>query len=210
MMGGARRVICLVWVALTAVACSSSSSPAVTPNASASIPAAQRILLVFAKWAPSADVRDGVEPGYEPALTGLTGHDVTRASSTISGAGVGWVVDVSFNAHGRALLAQLTHDNLRACLNPNQDCPERHLAVWLGLSQADIDSWAAAGYADRVSQPYDIGCLTQQAAKAACPKLVSNPAVLAEITGGSMEIGGNFTQQSANELADSINSAAHA
>jgi hypothetical protein len=163
-MDEVQRLICLICVAPLAVACSSSPSSTVTPNASVSPTTVQGTLLVFTKWVPDANVWTGPEPGYKPALTRLTGHDINRASAEINMTGLNWVINVSFTPRGRELFRQLTRDNVQACPGPSQDCPQRHLAIWLGLSQTDIDTWTDPTYAFKVSQPYDLGCLAHNTA----------------------------------------------
>jgi preprotein translocase subunit SecD len=200
----------VVCVALFAVACSSSSSSTVTPNATASPATVQGTLLVFTRWVLDANVRNGPEPGYKPALTGLTGHDISTASAGTDATGQVWLINVLFTPHGRELFRQLTHDSVLACPGLNLDCAPRHIAIWLDLSQTDIDTWSDPTYAAKVSQPFDLGCLAQKTPTVVCPKFLSDPIIIQEISGGTTEIGGNFTEQSAIELANSINSAAHA
>ncbi len=124
--------------------------------------------------------------------------------------GPNWVINVSFTLRGRELLRQLTRDNVQACPGPSQDCPQRHLAIWLDLSQTDIDNWSDPTYATKVSQPYDLGCLAHRTASVVCPKLLADPTIRDEIAGGTTMIASNLTKQSATELANSINSTAHA
>ena len=202
-MAGVRRLICLICIAPLAVACSSGP----TSTTAASPTPAHGALLVFTKWVADANVRNGVEPGYKPELTGLTGHDVSRASAQADATGVSWIVSVTFTPGGRELFRKLTHDSVNAC---GQDCPQRHLTIWLDLTQSDIDSWGDPAHAAKVSQPYDLGCLSQATATVVCPKLLANPTTLQEITGGKSQIAVGLTEQGATELAGSINTAAHA
>jgi preprotein translocase subunit SecD len=167
----------------------------------------QSLLVVYAKWVPDGNARTGPEPGYRPAFSGLTSHDMQRATAAIDPSGTQWIVSFSFTARGRALFAQLTHDNVAAC--PSDYCPERHLGTWLDLTQTDIDRWDDPTFADTVSQPFDLDCLTHMTAATACPKLVTDALTLQEIDGGSSMIGGDLTQQSANQLADAINATSH-
>ena len=82
----------------------------------------------------------------------------------------------------------------------------RHLAIWLDLTQSDIDNWEDATYAATVSRLYDLGCLTAASSTAVCPKLISDPITLQEIDGGHLVMNGAFTQQSATALASAISS----
>ena len=52
--------------------------------------------LVYTKWVPDAKVTAGPEPGFKPALTGLTGDDISAASATIDSTGTSWVVNITF------------------------------------------------------------------------------------------------------------------
>jgi len=199
-MDQVRRLICLVCIAPLAVACG--TNPGSTATASpTTLPS---VLLVFTKWVPDANGGSGPEPGYKPALTDLTGHDISKASAELDGTGLNWVVNVSFTPRGRELFRQLTHDGVSACPGPNQNCPQRHLTSWVDLSQTDINSWSDPTYAAKVSQPYDLGCLAHKTTTVVCPKLLTDALILEEITGGTIAIGAGLTKQSANELANSI------
>jgi preprotein translocase subunit SecD len=183
----------------------------VTPTTS------QSLLVVYANWVPDGNAVAGPEPGYKPAFTGLTSHDIQRASAAIDASGTHWVVNVTFTSRGATLFKHLTRDNVAACptsgggTSPSSvNCAQRHLGIWLDLTQRDIDNWDDPAYAAIVSQPFDLDCLTHTAAATTCPKLLTNAITLQEIDGGSAEIISNFTEQTANELANAINSASHA
>jgi preprotein translocase subunit SecD len=152
----------------------------------------------------------GPEPGYKPALSGLTARDIQRATAAIDMTGSSWVINVSFTSRGGDLFRTLTHDNVNACAGPDVSCAQRHLAIWLDLTQTDIDNWDDPAYAAKVSHPFDFACLARTTATNVCPKFVSDPVTLQEIDGGSVAIAAGFTQQSATELADAINSASRA
>ena len=203
------RYVCVV--ALVVTACQ--SSPASSANQAATPPAAKSpgALLVFTTWVPDAKVTIGPEPGYKPALSGLTGHDIQSAVQIIDAAGTSWVVNITFTSRGTNLFAKLTHDNVAACpgdaaTGAGSGCPQRHLAIWLDLTQADIDNWEDATYAATVSRPYDLGCLTGRSSTAVCPKLISDPITLQEIDGGHLTMDAGFNQQGATALANAINS----
>jgi preprotein translocase subunit SecD len=167
--------------------------------------------LVYTKWVPDTNATGGPEPGYKPALTGLTGDDIQSATPSIDTAGTSWVVNVAFTSHGATTFDNLTRDNVAACPgDPNTtataNCPQRHLTIWLDLTQSDIDHWDDPSYAARVSAPYDPGCLAAQTESTVCGKFLTDPITLQEIAGGNATISGSFTQQSANDLATGINS----
>jgi preprotein translocase subunit SecD len=169
-------------------------------------------LVVYTKWIPDKNATTGPEPGYRPAFTGLTSHDIQRAVAVIDPNGTTWVINISFTSRGADLFKQLTRANVAACPGDamtvnSANCAGRYLTNWLNLTQSDIDKWDDAAYADKVSQPFDLACLARMAAATACPKLLTNAITLQEIDGGSAMIGGALTEQSANTLAAAINSA---
>ena len=164
--------------------------------------------MVFTNWVQASDVTSGPQPGYRPALTGLTGQDIQKASAATDGTGINWGVDVKFTTRGADLFRKLTHDNVVACPGPAQDCPRRHMGIWLDLSQADIEKWSDPGFTAQVSQPYDLRCLAHVTATIVCPKFVSDPTSREEISGGEVMIfGAAVTKQSVDEFVNAINPA---
>jgi preprotein translocase subunit SecD len=167
--------------------------------------------LVYTKWVADAKVTNGPEPGYKPAFAGLTGDDIQSATATIDQSGLSWVVNISFTQHGAGVFDTLTRENVAACAgDPNTtataNCPQRHLTIWLDLTQKDIDSWEDPAYVGKVSQPYDTGCLSAQTPNTVCGKFLTDPITLQEISGGNATISGSFTQASSQDLALGINS----
>ena len=163
--------------------------------------------LVYAKWVPDSKVTNGPEPGYKPELVSLTGDDIQSASAGLDQNGVSWVVNLTFTSSGGDKFAKLTQDNVNACPgNPSTsasaNCAQRHLSIWLGLNQHDIDNWENADYVGVVSRPWD----SPQNTTDPTPKLLTDPITQEQITGGQAVISGNFTQQSATDLATGINS----
>src|SRR5919201_532910 len=77
----------------------------------------------------------------------------------------------------------------------NAQCPERFLGLWLGLTQEDIDQWDNQEYMAQITKSPDQG-----------GKLLSNVYTIQPIPGGQAQIQGNFTQQTASDLAIGINS----
>jgi len=165
--------------------------------------------LVYTKWVKDAKVTGGPEAGYKPQLTGLTGDDISSATAAIDPNGTAWVVNIQFNSSGADLFDKLTAANVAACpgdteTSPSAQCPERFLTIWLDLSQKDIDQWGNADYAAKVSRPYDPECLAAPKPGVVCGKLLTNPITRERISGGQAVISGNFTQQSAKDLATGI------
>jgi preprotein translocase subunit SecD len=169
-------------------------------------------VVVYTKWVPDSNAGNGPEPGYRPAFTGLTSHDMQKASAAIDSNGTHWVVNITFTSHGVDLFKQLTRANVAACpvgdggTIGSANCAARYLTNWLNLTQKDIDNWDDPAYADKVSQPFDLDCLALISATIACPKLLTNAITLQEIDGGSAVISGAFTEASASKVADAINS----
>jgi preprotein translocase subunit SecD len=167
--------------------------------------------LVYTSWVPDDKVTNGPEPGFKPQLTGLTGNDISTASASIDQNGTSWVVNITFTQAGANKFDDLTRANVAACPGDpatvqTANCPQRHLAIWLDLTQADIDHWEDPAYVGKVSGAYDPQCLAAQTPGTVCGKFLTDPITLQEISGGQAQISGTFTQQSANDLATGINS----
>jgi hypothetical protein len=150
--------------------------------------------LVFTKWLPDANATGGPQPGYKPAMTGLSGGDVASVT-TGNDATDGWIVNITFTSRGRDLLATLTRDSIAACpgdpsADSNATCAQRHMTMWVGLSQTDIDQWDDVTYSVAVSRPWASG-----------GKFVADLLNLKEVTGGKMFIFGSFAQKEAQDLA---------
>lgn len=168
--------------------------------------------LAYTTWVPDPKVTGGPEPGYKPAFTGLTGNDIASATAAIDPNGIGWVVNVTFTARGADLFATLTRNNIAACpgdpnTTPAANCAERHLSIWLNLSQLDIDNWEDPAYLAQVSRSYDPTCHTSGTSTGICPKLVVDAVTLAEIDGGNATISGGgsgYTRQAAEALVAAI------
>lgn len=198
-----RRLLAVLGLVGLAAACGGESTAQSTPSPQA------HALLVYTTWTPDAKVVNGPEPGYRPALTGLDGHDVVKAAPLIDPTGTVWLIDVTFTARGSALFSTLTRDNVAACPgDPStaaaSNCVQRHLTIWVNLTQADIDRWEDQTYVNQVAAPFDMTCLTQTPG-VVCPKFLSDPITLEQITGGRAEIAGTFTRNTASELAAAIN-----
>jgi hypothetical protein len=161
--------------------------------------------LVYTTWVADAKAVGGPEPGYKPALTALTGAHVTQVSATKDTTDATWDLNISLDPAGTQLMSTLTRDNVAACpdTSPNPDCAQRYLAMWVGLTQNDIDNWEDLARANEVSRPIGVGCDAQAAAGAACAKLVTNAVTTAEIDSGDIAISG-FTQKEAQDLVDAI------
>jgi preprotein translocase subunit SecD len=165
--------------------------------------------LVYTKWVADSKVTNGPEPGYKPAFVGLTGDDISSATAAIDQSGVGWVVNVGFTSRGAGVFADLTRANVAACpgdpgTSASASCAGRHLAIWLDLNQKDIDNWEDPAYVTKVTGAYDTGCLATASATTVCGKFLTDPVTIQEIDGGQATISGQFTQQSATDLATGI------
>ena len=204
------RLYVLVLILLV-IGCESAPTSTATSSAAGRSTASPGALLVFATWAADSKVTNGPEPGYKPGLSGLTGHDVQSASVLTDATGSTWLLSISFTTRGANRFAQLTRDNVAACPgNPattaSANCAPRHLGMWLGLTQRDIDRWEDPTFVVKVSQPYELGCLIGGSPSAVCSKFISDHITIQEITGGKMQIACGCTEQQINELAAAINS----
>ena len=166
--------------------------------------------LVYTRWVPDAKVTNGPEPGYKPQLTGLTGDDIQSANAGIDQNGISWVVNVTFTQSGATKFADLTRTAVAACpgdttTSPTAQCAQRHLTIWLDLTQNDINHWEDPAYVSKVSGTYDTACLSAQTPNTICGKQLTDPITIQEIDGGQAVISGTFTQASANDLATGIN-----
>jgi len=205
------RLTGYICVVLVAVGCQSSPTSSTNHAATPTPTKSAGALVVFTTWVPDSKVTSGPEPGYKPALSGLTGHDIQSAVPAIDNSGVGWILIITFTSRGTSLFAKLTHDNVAACpgdptTGAGSGCPQRHLAIWLDLTQTDIDSWEDSTYATTVSRVYDLDCLTAPSSTAICAKLISDPITLQEIDSGHLAMFGGDTEKSATALSNAINS----
>jgi hypothetical protein len=161
--------------------------------------------LVYTTWVADAGALGGPEPGYRPALTGLNGANVTQVTASKDAAGDSWDLEVVLDSTGTQLMSNLTRDNVAACpdTSSNPGCAQRHLAMWIGLTQTDIDNWEDLARANSVSRPVGAGCDAQAAAGASCAKLIIDALTTAQIDSGDIAISG-FTQKEAQDLVDAI------
>lgn len=161
-----------------------SSVPGRTTPASA--PPAPLAALVITTWVKDPAVVNGPWPGYRPQMTLMYRGTLTsvRAARDPSG-GNDWVVLFTLDSEGAQVFGSLTTQAVAACAG---DCPERHVASWLDLTQDDADHWNER--ANVVYRPVSQG-----------GKLLSDPYILSPITSGHGYIQGNFRQQEATDLA---------
>jgi preprotein translocase subunit SecD len=146
--------------------------------------------LVTTTWEPDQTVTNGPEPGFRPKITPLRSDMLTSASASLDPSGTTWVVNVSLNSAGQQIFSQLSTTAFNSC--PQSDCPTRHIAEWLDLTQDDINNWNQR--ADQLSASTDSG-----------GKLLTNPTMDQAITSGQFVIQGAFTADSARNLATLLN-----
>jgi len=199
--GNLIALLTIAFGSIAAAGCDGSTTPK---------PKSASVLVVFTTWVPDAKVANGPEPGYRPALSGLTGRDIASAAAAIDASGTSWVVNFVFTHRGADLFATLTRNNVAACPGDpataaSAGCAQRHLAVWLDLTQADTDRWEEPTFVDQVSKPFDLSCLMAPATGPGCAKFLSDPVTLQEIDGGQVQIFVGATQQGTMDLANAIN-----
>ncbi len=154
--------------------------------------------LVTTTWVPDSSAgQDTPIPGYKPQMTPLTSDMINSAQAQLDPNGLGWVVTLNFNSAGADQFGKLTTAAVNACPGTGNDCEKRHIAEWLDLTQDDINQWDTPGYAAQLARPVDQG-----------GKLLTNPTISEPILGGTAQISGNFTQQTATDLATLLNSGA--
>jgi preprotein translocase subunit SecD len=155
----------------------------------------QTARLVITKWVADPSITKGPNIGYRPQMTQMSADMLTGATAGLNPNGTGWVVNFTFNSAGASTFGQLTTEAYNAC--PQSDCPQKHITNWLDLTQDDINHWNDR--ADILYRPFDQG----QGAK-----LLTDPTIIQPITGGQGFIEGNFSQQTAKNLATLLNSGA--
>ena len=183
-------------------------SAAVLGIASSSSSSHVSMALVYTTWVADAKVTSGPELGYKPALTEITGKHITSVSAVKESSGDIWDLDLSLDSTGAQLLSAITRDNVAACpgdsrSDPNANCPERYLALWLGLTQSDIDNWEDYYRAQDVSRSLVAGCPAVPSPGSACGKLVINAVTIEQIDGGEVAISG-FSQKNAQDIVAAI------
>ena len=161
------------------------------PSDKAAAVIGQTAQLVTTKWVADASVTGGPWPGFKPQITNLRSDMVTGANASIDQNGTSWAVNLSFNSEGANLFSQLTGDAYNAC--PTSDCAQRHITEWLDLTQDDVDHWNERS--QQLYRPYDQG-----------GALLTDPTIQQQISGGQAQITGQFTQDSAKNLATLLNS----
>ncbi|HEY8642050.1 MAG TPA: protein translocase subunit SecD [Candidatus Dormibacteraeota bacterium] len=157
--------------------------------------------LVTTSWVPDPNSTfngpQGITAGFKPQITPLTGDMITGATAQLDANGVSWVVQLTFDSRGTDQFGKLTTAAVNACPGSGADCPNRHIAEWLDLTQADVDHWDDPGYAAQISLPTEQG-----------GKLITNPTIIDPILTGTAQISGNFTQTTAKDLATLLNAGA--
>ncbi|TMC12933.1 MAG: protein translocase subunit SecD [Chloroflexi bacterium] len=153
--------------------------------------------LDFVTWVadPKATAVGQAPAGYKPKLAGLGSEQVTGATSGLDSNGLNWQVVLNFNSDGASTFSTLTSNAVNSCPGDGTDCATRHIAIFEDLTAADIANWDTVE--STVALPPSAG-----------GKLLTNPTILQPIPGGSANITGSFTQQTASDLAASINSGA--
>jgi len=153
--------------------------------------------LVITTWVPDQSITNGPYPGYKPQMTQMQSNMLQSASASLDpNGGTAWVVNFQFNGAGAGIFGQLSTTAYGACGSGGTGtCPQSHITNWLDLTQDDINNWNTK--AAQLYQPFNNG-----------GKLLSDPYIQQPITGGNGFIQGNFSQQSAQDLATSLNSGA--
>jgi hypothetical protein len=163
--------------------------------------------LVYTNWVKDPNSAGGPHPGYKPAFVGLSNSDIQSASAATD-LNDSWVINVTFTVRGAETFDRLTRSNVTACQLDSATgsaCAERFLTMWLDLTQLDLSRWDDPAYQAQLLVPFDSGC--RPSTTVPCGKLVVDAVTLDEIKGGAVEISGNFSRQSATDLAAAIHPA---
>jgi protein-export membrane protein SecD len=154
--------------------------------------------LVITTWVADPTVTGGDKPGYRPKLSQIRSDALTSATATLDQNGVQWAVNTQFNSAGAEQYAKLTTDAYQTCPGPQEACATRFVAFWLDLTPEEINNWQDPAVANAASKNTD-----QPGGKLLTDPIIQNP-----ITGGNGVITGNFSQQTAKDLATLLNSGA--
>jgi len=151
--------------------------------------------LVITRWVPDSSITAGPYPGFKPEITKMTSDMLTSASAGLNPqTGAGWVVNFQFNSEGAGIFNQLTTDAYNVCQSQGTSAAQCHVTNWLDLSPDDIAQWNTKGL--------DLYRSRDQGGK-----LISDPSIPnGAIPNGQGYIEGNFSQDSAKNLAILFNS----
>jgi protein-export membrane protein SecD len=153
----------------------------------------QTARLVTTTWVKDPSITVGPNVGYKPQITPLTADMLTTAGASLDQQGTSWLVDLTYNSQGAAILNNLTSKQYNAC--SQQGCPEQFMTQWLDLNQNDINNWNQVE--PKLYRPYDQG-----------GKLLVDAVTQQVIPAGQMQITGNFSQATATNLAVLLNDGA--
>jgi len=153
----------------------------------------QTARLITTTWVKDPSIAVGPNVGYKPQITNLTADMLTSANASLDQNGTSWVVNLTYNSQGAAILNTLSTKEYNAC--SQQGCPEQFMTQWLDLKQSDIDNWNTV--APQVYKPHDQG-----------GKLLVDAVTQSVIPAGAMQITGNFSQDTAKNLAVLLNDGA--
>jgi protein-export membrane protein SecD len=151
--------------------------------------------LVITTWVKDDTVTGGDKPGFRPKMTNIRSDALTSATATLDQNAVQWAVNTQFNSAGAEQYAKVTTEAYNSC--PTGSCETRYIAFWLDLTPDDINGWQDPAVANAASQKTETG-----------GKLLTDPIIQNPITGGNGVITGNFSQQTAKDLATLLNSGA--
>lgn len=158
--------------------------------------------LDFVTWIADPNAPGGyqVGKGFRPQKSGLGSEQITSANASLDSTGTQWQVNLNFNSDGAGRFGTLTQNAINACPgDPNGDqaanCDQRHIAIFEDLTSQDLANWDSREAT--LTLPPDQG-----------GKMLTNPVILSQISGGQAQITGNFSQSSAQTLAVQINSGA--
>lgn|GEM_PF-2904422 len=207
--GSSRRLTLALWIpiVLIAVAIALWISAVVVGARSAGSTNPIKQSVVYGTWVADPGASAGPHPGYRPALTDVSGGHITYVGVTKDSNGTDWDVELQFDSTGAAALSDVSRKAIAACpgdinTDTSANCSERFVAIWLGLTAADISRWDDSFYATDISRPTDSACIEYETQNL-CGKLVTDTIIEQPLDGGDVVITIG-TQQDAQALADII------
>jgi protein-export membrane protein SecD len=150
--------------------------------------------LVLTTWVPDKSVTAGPYPGYKPEIqTDFKSSDLESATAALNSSGSGWEVNLQFNEAGGNAFGRVSQAAYAAGQSQGAAAAPAHVTFWLDLTQEDVDNWNTVG--DTVYGTYN----QNQGGKLLTDAFVQQP------SSSQTQITGNFTSESAKNLANLLN-----
>ncbi|MBO0744792.1 MAG: protein translocase subunit SecD, partial [Candidatus Dormibacteraeota bacterium] len=153
--------------------------------------------LVLTTWVPDKSITAQPFPGYKPQIVSdFKASDLQSATAALNSSGSGWDVNIQFNQAGGNVFNRVSQQAYSVGQSQGQSDPQAFVAFWLDLTQQQIDDWNTVG-------PTAYG----QYGQVHGGQLLTN-AFVQQPSSTQTQITGNFTSQSAKNLASLLNDGA--